>query len=155
MRMSTIFAGCREAGSRLCVALTVAAVLTGAPSSAALAERAAPRTSTGAARAEVVGALLALNNLIEAISQSDACRGRSDIGALGPLQDRIAKARLRAAKLLPEQTSIVEAGDSDWVCDRSKPDRASSPSALRKQAGRSIDRLEAALDGVEGKAANR
>lgn len=155
MTMLVTFEVRRGTASRLWGALAVAAVIGGATSSAALAERAPPIPSTEDAKAEVVDALLSLDNLIDAIHQSDACLSQSNIDVLGPLQDRIAEARLRTARLIPERASIVDSGDSDWVCDRSRPDGASSPSALRKQAGRSIDRLEAALNRLEGKALSR
>jgi hypothetical protein len=99
----------------------------------------------GAGRREVINALLALNNYIDAVRFSDACTGRADMNVLASLTARIDVVRNRVAVTLPDQADGIEAGDTDYTCDRSAPRRSAKPGALRRHAARLLDRLEAAL----------
>jgi hypothetical protein len=93
---------------------------------------------------EALQALTALNNYVEAITWFDACQEQQNGRVLEQLADRIETARSHFAQRYPDIRNI-SGGDTEYTCVRDERRRATNRRAVRREALRLIDDLEAAL----------
>jgi hypothetical protein len=91
-------------------------------------------------------ALLNLNNFVEGIRFSDACMGQTGADALDAFAVRIEIAKTRIIARYPTLEPSRDAGDADWVCDRTAPPERINHRAIRKEVLRLVEDLEGVAD---------